>query len=288
MKTYVIRSYPKINLSLRIIGKELSTRLHRIQSIITFVDLFDIIKIKEINSKKDKVKLSGKFNHKISQINNTITKTLKILRNYNYLREKKFEILVKKNIPHSAGLGGGSMNSAAIIRFFLSIYKIKINNTKLLTLAKKIGSDVPLGFKISNTFLDGASQRIRRFKGKSKFYVVLVNPKIKCSTKNIYSKNKNFSKPYQKKNKLNFKILFNPKNLILDRNDLELIVFKQYPKIEKLCKFLKLQENCIFSRMTGSGSTCVGYFNKLKSAKRAKRNIQKKFPKYWCEIAKTI
>ena len=40
--------------------------------------------------------------------------------------------------------------------------------------------------------------------------------------------------------------------------------------------------------MTGSGSTCVGYFNKLASAQKAKRNITKKFPNYWCETAKTI
>ena len=51
MNTYVIRSYSKINLSLRIIGKKPSTRFHKIQSIITFANLFDFIKIKEIMMK---------------------------------------------------------------------------------------------------------------------------------------------------------------------------------------------------------------------------------------------
>ena len=61
-----------------------------------------------------------------------------------------------------------------------------------------------------------------------------------------------------------------------------------YPKIRTLNIFIKEQENCTFSRLTGSGSTCVGYFKSLKSAQKAERNIIKKFPSYWCEKAKTI
>ena len=52
--------------------------------------------------------------------------------------------------------------------------------------------------------------------------------------------------------------------------------------------FIKDQKNSIFSRMTGSGSTCIGYFNDLTSAQKAKKNITIKFPNYWCEVAKTI
>ena len=153
MKTHVIHSCSKINLSLRIIGKDSNTGFHRIQSIITFANLFDLIKIKEIKSNYDKIKFYGPFKNGISIKNNTITKTLKILRNHNYLKDKKFKILIKKNIPYGAGLGGGSMNSAALINFFLPMYKININKTKLFQLAKEIGSDVPIGLKILNTFL---------------------------------------------------------------------------------------------------------------------------------------
>ena len=85
-----------------------------------------------------------------------------------------------------------------------------------------------------------------------------------------------------------FKKLFGLNNIRLDRNDLEQVVFKLYPKIKSLNTFIKKQENCIFSRLTGSGSTCVGYFKNFKCAKKAKKNIIKKFPGYWCENAKTI
>ena len=287
MRTFLIYSFCKINLSLRII-KKLNTGLHQIRSKVTFANLFDIIKIKEINSTKDQIKFYGKFRYNINLKNNTISKTLDILRQNNYLKKKKFKIYIKKNIPHSSGLGGGSMNSAALIKFFLSNYKLNINQRKLYKIANKIGSDVPLGLKIRNTYLTGGRKYLKRFKGKLKLHIIMANPGIKCLSKNIYSKNKQFSNSYQQEINLNFQKLFSLKNIRSERNDLEQTVFKLYPRIEVLNTFIAEQENCIFSRLTGSGSTCVGYFKNSESAQKAKKNIILKFPNYWCEKAKTI
>ena len=287
MRTFHIRSFCKINLSLRVI-KKLDSGLHKIQSLVTFVNLFDKISIREIKSNKDRIKFCGKFKNNINLKKNTIKKTMEILRKYNYLKKKKFTINIKKNIPHGAGLGGGSMNSARLINFFLSFYKLKISQKKLLTITSKIGSDVSLGLKIKNTFFVSNNKYLLRTKKKLNLYVVLVNAGIKCLSKYIYYKNRQFSNPYEKKILSNFHQLFNLNKIKLDRNDLEQLVFNLHPKIKAINYFIKEQENCIFSRMTGSGSTCVGYFNKLSSAKNAKKNIQRKFPNYWCVIAKTI
>ena len=287
MKTFLIYSFCKVNLSLRVIAK-LRTGLHKIQSIVTFVNLFDIIKIKEINSEQDQIKFYGKFKHNINLKDNTISKTLDLLRKNNYLKKKKFKIYIKKNIPHSAGLGGGSMNSATLIKFFLSTYKLEISEKKLFKIACKIGSDVFLGLKIQNTFLMGNKKFLKRFKGKLNIFVVLANPGIRCLSKNIYSMNKKFSNTYAKKNAFNFKKLFDLDNIRQEKNDLEKVVFERYLKVGNLNRFMKEQKNCIFSRMSGSGSTCVGYFNNFANAQKAKKNIAKKFPNYWCEVAKTI
>jgi len=287
MKTFHIRSFCKINLSLKVI-KKLHNGLHKIQSLVTFVNLFDIISIKEINSKKDQVNFFGKFKNNINLKTNTISKTLNVLRKNDYLTNKNFQIHIKKNIPNGAGLGGGSMNSAALINFFSFTYNLNINNKKLFNIAHKVGSDVSLGLRFANTFVVGEKKHLKRFKNKLKLFVVLVNPNIKCLSKIIYSANRKFSKTYSKKKTSNFKKLFNLQNLMREENDLEKVVFKRYPKVKTLNNFIKNQKNCIFSRMTGSGSTCVGYFNSSASAQKAKNNITKKFPNYWCEVAKTI
>ena len=73
-----------------------------------------------------------------------------------------------------------------------------------------------------------------------------------------------------------------------ETNDLQSIVEKKYPKIKKILNLIKLQKNCLFSRMTGSGSVCFGVFRDRKSANLSLRVIKKKLPNYWCIIAKSI
>ena len=72
MKKYKIKSYCKINLSLRIL-KKLSNGYHNIKSLITFCEIYDVISISKIKGSRDKISFSGKFNKQINKKNNTIT-----------------------------------------------------------------------------------------------------------------------------------------------------------------------------------------------------------------------
>ena len=246
MKTFNIRSFCKVNLSLKVI-KKLHNGFHKIQSLVTFVNLSDIISIREINAEQDKIKFFGKFKYNINPKINTISKTLSILRKNNYLKKKKFKISIEKNIPNGAGLGGGSMNSAALIRFFLSTYKLNISRKKLFKIAYNIGSDVLLGLKIKNTFLIGGKKYLKRFEGKLKLFAILVNPGIRCLSKNIYSANKKYSNTYSKKTTLNFQKLFNLNNIKQEENDLERVVFKRHLEVKNLNNFIKEQKNCMLT-----------------------------------------
>ena len=111
-----IKSYAKLNLALNIVGKKNS--LHKIESIITFVNLHDEILIKKINLKKHIILFSGKFSKNIGK-NNTIFELLRILEKKKILNNQKFKIKVKKRIPNKAGLGGGSMNAASVLKFLI-------------------------------------------------------------------------------------------------------------------------------------------------------------------------
>ena len=114
-----IKSYAKINLSLNVISR-LSSRYHKIESLITFVELFDEIKIRIINKKKHKISFSGKFAKGIGK-KNIIYKMLILLEERKLIKNKKFEINIKKNIPPKSGMGGGSMNAATILKYLIII-----------------------------------------------------------------------------------------------------------------------------------------------------------------------
>ena len=116
MNSFKIKSYAKINLALNVTGKK--SKLHKIESLISFIDLYDSITISESKTKQHKINFIGKFSKNITKIN-TISKLLKILDNKKLLNNKKFEIKVMKNIPQKAGMGGGSMNAASLLNLFI-------------------------------------------------------------------------------------------------------------------------------------------------------------------------
>ena len=89
MNSFKIKSYAKINLALNVTGKK--SKLHNIESLISFIDLHDSITITESNTKQHKINFIGRFSKNISKIN-TISKLLKILDNKKLLNNKKFEI----------------------------------------------------------------------------------------------------------------------------------------------------------------------------------------------------
>ena len=77
MKFDKIKSHAKINISLNVLGKSKS-KLHKIESLVTFINLADNIFIKKIKSENHKIRFEGRFSKKI-QKNNTIINLLKIL-----------------------------------------------------------------------------------------------------------------------------------------------------------------------------------------------------------------
>ena len=139
---------------------------------------------------------------------------------------RKFEIKIIKNIPQESGLGGGSMNAASLINFFINQKILKLKKNQLAQLTKQIGSDVILGIKPINTILS-SNGKIKKYNKNVKLHTLIVKPKYGCSTKYIYSKVKLFSKP-----QFNFpkQKMFRSEYLQKLNNDLEKIAFKKYPK----------------------------------------------------------
>ena len=145
-----------------------------------------------------------------------------------------------------------------------------------------------LVWKKKNTLLTGKKGEILRLNQKFRLNILIVYPNIICSTKKIYTSNKIFTilKPQSNfyikdKNKLiNF--------LKNENNDLEKTAISFYPQVRKIINFIKSQNGCYFSRITGSGSACIGIFSNMKYAVFAQKFMKLKFPNYWCVVSKTI
>ena len=134
----IIKSFCKINLSLRVL-KKLRIGLHNIQSNTLLLNLYDTIKINRINKKKDIVLFRGRFKKLVNKSKNSVFDTMAILRSRGLVKkENRYRIIVNKKIPVFSGLGGGTSNAAFLIKYFV---KNKITNLNLRIFEKKVGSD---------------------------------------------------------------------------------------------------------------------------------------------------
>tara|TARA_Y100000022_G_scaffold44829_1_gene37425 strand:+ start:3073 stop:3918 length:846 start_codon:yes stop_codon:yes gene_type:complete len=276
-----IKSYAKINLALNITGK--TNSLHKIESIISFVSLHDEILIKRINSNKHIISFKGKFSKRIGK-NNSISKLLDLLEKKKIIKGKKFHIKINKKIPIKSGLGGGSMNAASILKYFIQKKIIKISKKEIIIISNSIGSDVILGLRFINCVLT-SKNRIKYFKSYKKIYTLIVKPNFGCSTKDIYSKVRKFDRSIL--NRPNIR-MFDLNFLSKMQNSLEPIAFSKYPKLQAIKSYLEISSKAFFVRMTGSGSALIAYFKSKEKCENAKRQFNKKYKNYWCIVSKTI
>ena len=277
----VLKSFAKINLSLSVNSK-LKSGFHDLQSIYCLVDLFDTITINKIKNKFDKISFRGKYSNNVNRINNSVQKILSILRKEKLI-SGYYSVIINKKIPVFSGLGGGASNAAVILNFLL---KKKMNYQLSSKIAKHIGTDFRLFFY--NQGYQSSIRKVSKLNKKYKLYFLLIFPNIKCSTREIYSK----VKKYTKKNILTPEI-FESKNKFIDHliksnNDLQSIVEKKHTNISRILLKIREAKGCYLSRITGSGSACYGLFVNEKCSKAALKKLRKEYPKFSISIAKTI
>lgn len=183
MEEIFIRSYAKLNLYLDIIGRR-DDHYHLIESLFHTVSLYDefIIKPSEYFS----VSTSGKYRLNNGMEENICTKVYFHFRD-TYNLENNYDIKIVKNIPTGAGLGGGSSNAAAFIKFLCTTMKEELSHKDILSMAGWFGADVPF-------FIDGGAKWVSGIGEKLKpvsslpFTALIFYPNIHISTKEAYSR----------------------------------------------------------------------------------------------------
>ena len=128
-KSFNLKSYAKVNLFLHILKK--GKKFHNLESLAFFVNLYDEIKL--IEDKKFSLTINGRFKALLKNKKNIIKKTI---FEYSKLIKIKpnFKVILNKNIPLSAGLGGGSSNAAAVIKGINLIKKKIFKKKKFINL----------------------------------------------------------------------------------------------------------------------------------------------------------
>ena len=267
---YTARSHAKVNLFLNIVGKD-SKGYHNLQSYFVLLNLSDMI---TVNTSDHATICSFENSEQIG--NNIVIKAIEYINAVN--NSLKFaKIHIKKNIPIAAGLGGGSSNAAMILNLLPKLWNLpELTCNQIKEVAYNIGADIPFFYYNKNSFIEGIGDKITPINVSKKLFILLVNPGLKVITKEVYSCIKGDFPP---------EILYNKEVIINEifhgKNDLEKHVIQKYPLIGDLLKVIKEQNNCLVSRMSGSGSTCFGIFEQEEDLIKAKNKLKKIFKNFW-------
>ena len=276
IKSIKCKAFAKINLFLNVFDKT-KDNLHNLNSLVCFISLYDEISISE--NKEFSLKVKGPFKNFITD-KNIIKKTVRSYSKFLNIKTK-YKIILNKKIPVSAGLGGGSADAAAVLKGLNNLNNKKIKQKDLFNIAMKIGSDVPACLYNKNVFFSGYGQILSKAPKLPTFFALLINPGKELSSKNIFNM---YKKKNSKKINNNFeydKFFFWVKK---QNNDLQEYSQKILPEIKQMLNFLNRSQNCLVSRMTGSGPTVFGIFKKKIDAKKINILLKKKHPHWWSEV----
>ncbi len=99
---------------------------------------------------------------------------------------KRHKVVVQKNIPSGAGLGGGSSDAAAFMRLFNEVCKLNINTPTLAQIGSIIGADIPFFvYNYDAANVSGFGEIVEEFQDEA-LAIELFTPSIHCNTALVY------------------------------------------------------------------------------------------------------
>lgn len=279
--SFKINCPAKINLFLRIVNKR-SDGFNELQSLITKIDLFDELLVEK--STKFSLEIYGEFAKFINIEDNLFTKIFNyFIKNFDI--NSSIKITLQKNIPVGAGLGGGSSNGAYFIKILNEIFDLKLSTSAMQKISLNFGSDIAFFFEEELCLMSGRGEfltPISKFKNDfEKLEILLINPKIHLSTKEIFQdftqKNYQFSEKFSE----SF-FLENSLQEILQKfnNDLEEPAILRAPAIAEILQNLQ-KFSPICAKMSGSGSSCFAIFDNKKNLQEGYEFFIKNFPNFF-------
>ncbi|MBC7791777.1 MAG: 4-(cytidine 5'-diphospho)-2-C-methyl-D-erythritol kinase [Anaerolineae bacterium] len=250
-----VRAQAKINLLLRILGRERSG-YHSIETVFCRLELSDEIVVR-VGGHGRSLDCGGAKLGPVGE--NLAYRAAMAYRETGW--PDTFAIEVDKRIPVGGGLGGGSADAGAVLRALNALRPEPIPRDALLDLASKLGADVPfLSSDAAMALAWGRGERMLALPPLPPRDVVLLTPPFGISTADAYSwiaaERGDSYRPLAGEFTLG---MFRDWNSVLTiaRNDFEPVVIRKHPRIRTLVSALH-SVGASIAMLSGSGSTVFG------------------------------
>jgi len=248
----------KVNLSLRVLSKR-DDGFHELDTVMAPLDLYDELHFR--NSRTTTI-LCDTLGVPTDE-SNLVFKAVRVFEK-SYGRKAKQCITLTKNIPHGAGLGGGSSDAATTLMALNEILSTQYDADEIGAMAASLGSDL-------NFFL---GQGLSRCTGRGEIVkpmmdyiswrspIVLIKPDFSILTALAF---KDYADSLELPDFLYSPQMVDGLELV---NDLERPVFARFPILGMMKRWLLEQKGVRAALMSGSGSTLYALTENIEQATR--------------------
>ena len=284
------RAFSKINVGLAITGKR-DDGYHNIDTIFQSIFLGDSLYFARHHS----VVFSGdapELPYYMAQLipyteSNIAMKALRMVQDYTGCTQGAAIHLLKR-VPPCAGMGGGSGDGAAMLLGLNKFWDLRLTDEELLTMATKLGSDVPFLLKGGTARGTGRGERLEVLPTSSAQWLLIVKPEVSISTAEAYGRFAGTSRVTSNTmdtvtthmKAKDFRQAFTASD-----NTFEELMFPVHPEL-MACKQFFLDRG-FPTIMTGSGPTMVVLLEKALDAIRLQEDIKKAGHNWLSLITKT-
>ncbi|MGL4453930.1 MAG: 4-(cytidine 5'-diphospho)-2-C-methyl-D-erythritol kinase [Sarcina sp.] len=280
------KAYAKINIALDAIGKR-EDGYHLLRMIMQTVDIYDEI---EVNKNKErKIRLTTDKYYLPTDEKNLAYKAAKLFMD-TYNIKVGVDIHIKKNIPVSAGMAGGSSDAATVLYLMNKVFNQGLSKYELEKLAVKIGADVPYCIEGGTALCEGIGEEIKKIKPFKDKILVIVKPSFGVSTKDVYgdldiSKIRKHADIEGLMKCMSKEDLYGVSTRM--RNVLENVTVKKHRVIREIKDELR-DVGAVGTMMSGSGPTVFAFFEDMLIAQKAYDKMKDVYKNFDVFITRTI
>ncbi len=263
-----LRAPAKINLSLRILSRR-ADGFHEIETLMTPASLYDDVRL-TLSTIAGQIDFTCDDPSLPAGDDNLVMKAARLFLDATQTQQG-LKISLSKQIPHRAGLGGGSSDAAAVLLGLNELLGATMSEDELAALGAQIGSDVPFFILRSASVCRGRGELVEPTELAGPIVLLLLKPAFGVPTAWAYSRWQDSRElpgvPYQPQEfcGLNF------------FNDLEQPVFEKYVFLARMKMWLIRQPEVGAAMLSGSGSTIFAVLRDGRNAEglaiRAKREL---------------
>ncbi|WP_083096076.1 4-(cytidine 5'-diphospho)-2-C-methyl-D-erythritol kinase [Pseudophaeobacter leonis] len=263
----------KINLTLHVTGQR-PDGYHMLDSLVVFADIGDRLRIEPAEDLS--LTVTGPMAEGVPSDGRNL-----VLKAAQFAGFATGRVVLEKNLPAEAGIGGGSSDAAAMLRAVS-----QLTGAPVVAGAEALGADIPVCLAARATRMQNIGEQLSGVPELPVLHAILVNPGLSVPTPAVFkalAQKDNAAMPAEipRFETASDMMLW----LQAMRNDLEPAALSLHPGIGTVLEALAELPGASVVRMSGSGATCFALFAHGAEAEEAALRLEQKYPDWWVRPA---